>query len=522
MRRVRERYRGVGAVLVTALAAGLIAAPTIGYGGPEKDSHWVALTPQQLNLLNRVTFGANPSSARALASLGPERFLERQLHPPPSDTLPPEAQAQIDALSLGRQSLEEIVGEADQQQKAVNAITDPELKQAAQRVYQERLNRLGREAATRALLRDLYAASQLREQLAWFWFNHFNVHLHKANIRALVGDYEEKALRPHVLGRFRDLLRATLRHPAMLRYLDNDQNAAGHINENYAREIMELHTMGVGSGYTQGDVQELARILTGVGVVNPSNPPKVKPELASQYVREGLFEFNPNRHDYGDKTFLGHEINGSGLNEVEQALDLLCHSGATARFVSRKLALYFVSDNPPQPLIDAMAETFRATDGDIAAVLKTMFQSPHFNASLGARFKDPVHFVISALRLAYDDKVVVNVNPIQGWIGRLAEPLYAHETPDGYSLNDNAWNSSGQMATRFEIARAIGANSAGLFRTDGPPPAEQPAFPLIANALYFSSIQPTLAEPTQKALSLATSPQEWNGLFLSSPEFMRR
>jgi uncharacterized protein (DUF1800 family) len=326
-----------------------------------------------------------------------------------------------------------------------------------------------------------------------------------------------------VLGRFRDLLRATLRHPAMLRYLDNDQNAAGHINENYAREIMELHTMGVGSGYTQADVQELARILTGLGVARPAEPaPKIKPELQEQYVRAGLFEFNPNRHDYGDKVFLGRTIKGSGLAESEEAIEMLSRAPATARFISRKLALYFVSDNPPQPLIDAMAETFRQSDGDIAAVLKTMFQSPAFAASLGTRFKDPVHFVISALRLAYDDKVVLNIGPAQGWIGRLAQTLYGKETPDGYPLNDGAWNGPGQMATRFEVARAIGANAAGLFKTDGPPPTEQPAFPLLANALFFSSIQPMLAEPTQKALSLAGSPPEWNALFLSSPEFMRR
>ena len=505
-----------------ALLFGLIAAPVATYGGAADKSHWVALSPQQLSLLNRVTWGASASSARALASVGAERYLDRQLHPGASDDLPPEAQAQIDSMSVTRQPLDALVSEADQQQKAVNAITDPELKQAAQRVFQERLNRLGREAATRALLRDLYAPAQLREQLVWFWFNHFNVHLYKANIRALIGDYEEKAIRPHVLGRFRDLLRATLRHPAMLRYLDNDQNAAGHINENYAREIMELHTMGVGSGYTQGDVQELARVLTGIGVAQPANPPKIKPELQDQYVRAGLFEFNPNRHDYGDKVFLGRTIMGTGLSEAEQALDILSRAPATARFISRKLALYFASDNPPQALIDAMAETFRSTDGDIAAVLKTMFQSPAFTSSLGARFKDPMHFVISALRIAYDDKVVLNIGPVQGWLGRLAQGLYGRETPDGYPLNDGSWNGPGQMATRFEVARAIGANAAGLFKVEGPPPSEQPGFPMVANALFFSSVSPTLAEPTLKALGLASSPQEWNGLFLSSPEFMRR
>jgi uncharacterized protein (DUF1800 family) len=285
---------------------------------------------------------------------------------------------------------------------------------------------------------------------------------------------------------------------------------------------MELHTMGVGSGYTQGDVQELARILTGVGVAQPANPPKVKPELQSQYLRAGLFEFNPNRHDYGDKTLLGRSIQGRGLAEVDEALDILSHAPATAKFICRKLAIYFIADDPPAALIDAMAETFRQSDGDIAAVLKTMFRAPAFTASLGTRFKDPMHFVISALRSAYDDKVILNVGPVQGWLGRLAEPLYGHETPDGYPLNDGAWNGPGQMAARFEVARAIGANAAGLFKLEGPPVVEQPAFPLIANALYFTSISAGLAEPTQKALALASSPQEWNALFLSSPEFMRR
>ena len=149
--------------------------------------------------------------------------------------------------------------------------------------------------------------------MTWFWFNHFNVHQYKRDLRALVGDYEDQAIRPHALGRFRDLLEATLRHPAMLRYLDNDQNAANHINENYAREIMELHTLGIGSGYSQKDVQELARILTGVGVDLSSTNPKLPPARQALLVRAGLFEFNPNRHDFSDKVLLGHAIRGSGF-----------------------------------------------------------------------------------------------------------------------------------------------------------------------------------------------------------------
>ena len=164
--------------------------------------------------------------------------------------------------------------------------------------------------------------------MTWFWFNHFNVHQYKANIRAMLADYEEHAIRPHALGRFRDLLAATLRHPAMLRYLDNADNAAGRINENYAREIMELHTMGVGSGYSQHDVEELARCLTGLGIDARPDNPRLKPELQAQLVRDGLFEFNPARHDYGDKVFLGHSIKGQGLAEIDEVLDILArHPG---------------------------------------------------------------------------------------------------------------------------------------------------------------------------------------------------
>src|SRR3984893_5604528 len=152
-------------------------------------------------------------------------------------------------------------------------MTDVDQKAAAQQAVQQAMNDIAKQAATRSILRALYAPDQLRERMSWFWFNHFNVHQYKANLRVLVGDYEDKAIRAHALGRFRDLLEATLRHPAMLRYLDNADNAAGHINENYAREIMELHTMGVCSGYTQKDVEELARVLTGVGIdANPENP----------------------------------------------------------------------------------------------------------------------------------------------------------------------------------------------------------------------------------------------------------
>ena len=499
-----------------ALLGGALAAPA-----ETRKADVVVLSARDLNLLNRLTWGVNPSIAQEFASLGPDKFLDRQLHPPPVSKLPADARAAIDALGISHSLLVTFVADIDQQAKAANAITDPPQRQAAQTAVQEALNKAGRAAAIRSLLRDLYSPDQLREQMSWFWFNHFNVHLYKSNIRLLIGDYED-TLRTHALGHFRDLLAATLHHPAMLRYLDNDQNAAGHINENYAREIMELHSLGVGSGYSQGDVQELARILTGAGVNQGAAEPKLKPELLSQYVHSGLFEFNPNRHDYGDKLFLGRNIKGRGLAEIDEALDMISRAPATAHFISRKLAVYFVSDNPSPQLVDRMAATFRQTDGDIAAVLKTMFTSPEFKDSLGTQFKDPMHYAISAVRLAYDDKVVLNVGPILGWLGRMAEPLYGHDTPDGFPLIEAAWSAPGQMATRFEIARAIGSGSAGLFKPDGAGAVDHPAFPQPANALYFTSLRPTLNAATKAALDQAVSPQDWNTLFLSSPEFMRR
>jgi uncharacterized protein (DUF1800 family) len=170
-----------------------------------------------------------------------------------------------------------------------------------------------------------------------------------------------------------------------------------------------------------------------------------------------------------------------------------------------------------------MAQTFKSTDGDIAAVLAAMVHAPEFTASLkpGAKFKDPVQYVFSAVRLAYDDKVILNTQPIQGWLNRLGEGLFNHETPDGYSMASASWNGPGQMTLRFEIARQIGSGSSGLFKPDLPNAVDQPAFPLIQNSLYFNGLRQTLGPTTLTALDQAISPQDWNTLFLSSPEFMR-
>ena len=505
--------RSLAALLLLAGCATAPTTPTVS-----RPADTVALS----NALNRITWGVNNTTYQQAEKMGYERWLDQQLRPGPA-ALPAAAQAQIDALTISQKSMPQLVEELENQRRDYDkAMADDEAKKAAQRAYQQELNRLAKEAATRSLLRDLYSPNQLQEQMTWFWMNHFNVHQGKANLRVLVSDYEETAIRPHALGKFRDLLSATLHHPAMIRYLDNEQNAANRINENYAREIMELHTMGVDSGYTQNDVQQLARILTGVGVNLTDKMPNVRKDKQEQYVRKGLFEFNPNRHDYGDKVFLGQTVKGRGLAEVNEALDRLCRHPATARYVSRKLALYFVADEPPQPLVDRMAAQFQATDGDIAAVLRVMFTSPEFTQSLGSKFKDPVHYVVSAVRLTYDDKIILNTSPMLNWLNRMAEPLYGRQTPDGYPLTQSGWASPGQMTTRFEIAKAIGSGAAGLFKSEGTQPVEKPAFPQLANALYYQSLQKSLAPATRQALEQAASPQEWNTLLLSSPELMNR
>ncbi|MBP1204991.1 uncharacterized protein (DUF1800 family) [Duganella sp. 1411] len=481
-----------------------------------------AVKPEQMvGALNRVSWGVSQGTWHQAEKLGYDAWLERQLRPSPA-ALPAAAQAQIDAMTITQKPLPQLIQELDQQRKDIEKISVDDDKKAAQQAYQQELNRVAKEAAARSLLRDLYSPNQLQEQMTWFWMNHFNVHQGKSNLRVLVGDYEDKAVRPHALGKFRDLLAATLRHPAMIRYLDNEQNAANRINENYARELMELHTLGVDGGYSQRDVQELARILTGVGVNLGAAEPKVKQELQSQYLRQGLFEFNPNRHDYGNKEFLGQTVKGRGLAEVDEAIDRLSRHPATARFISRKLAVYFVADEPPPALVERMAATFLASDGDIAAVLRTLFGATEFAQSLGRKFKDPVHYVVSAVRLTYDDKVILNTGPMLSWLNRMGEPLYGRQTPDGYPLTESGWASPGQMTTRFEIAKAIGSGNAGLFKTDGPQPTERAAFPQLANALYYQTLQKTLGQPTRQVLDQATSPQEWNTFLLSSPELMHR
>jgi uncharacterized protein (DUF1800 family) len=508
--------------IVSSLGMGLVAAPWLSGCATPPSARAKPPAEDDVALLNRLSWGATASSAAALARSGRRDFIAAQLRPDPAPTLPPPVQSQIDAMTISRTPMSTLAMTMDQQRRDADALADDDAKKAARQAWQQEMTRLGREAMQRALLRAVYAPQQLQERLAWFWANHFSVHQYKRELRTMVGDYDAETLRPRALGKFHDLLIASATHPAMLQYLDNAQNAANRINENYAREVMELHTLGLEGGYSQKDVQELARVLTGLGVNLGDTAPTLRPALSAQYVRHGLTEFNPARHDRGEKTVLGFTVPaGGGWSEIIDQLMRLARDHATARHVCRKLAIYFVADNPPPALTERMTQAFLSSDGQIAATLQVMIDAPEFGRSLGGKFKDPMLYVVSAVRLAYDERPILNASPMLGWLNRLGEVPFNRQTPDGYPLDAAAWDSAGQLSTRFDIARTIGGGSAGLFRADAPGAVDAPAFPQLSNALYHAQIAPRLSDATQATLGNAASPQEWNALLLSSPEFMR-
>ncbi len=503
----RHPEPGPGALAVAALQA-------------LPDAPLSALQRQQW--LDRVTWGADEAGDAGLERLGLKAWLARQLQP--DAALPAPLAQQLAALPSSRSSMADTVAGLEAlRQAARQAGSDAEQVQRRQE-YQRALNQLAADAQQSLVLRALHAPAQLREQMTWFWLNHFSVSVRKADLRAWVGDYTDQAIRPHALGNFRQLLGATLRHPAMLRYLDNASNAAGRINENYARELLELHTMGVEGGYTQADVQELARVLTGVGVnLGPpaSAPPRLAPQLRADYVRQGFFEFNPARHDYGPKTLLGQPLHARGMAEVDEALDRIAAAPATARFIARKLAVFFIADEPPPALVQRTAQAFERSHGDIAATLAALLAAPEA-AHFGAKFRDPVHYVFAATRLALDGRMAADAAPVAGWLAQLGQGLYAHETPNGYPAQRPDWDGPGQLAARFEVARQIGTRSAVLLRSSAQQPLPQPPHAPLAQSPLAQQRLAGWSPASRAALARAPSAAEWNILFLCAPEMMYR
>jgi uncharacterized protein (DUF1800 family) len=347
------------------------------------------------------------------------------------------------------------------------------------------------------LLRDVYSERQLQAVMTDFWLNHFNVYVRKNGEEAYyLPDYQRKVILPHAMGSFENLLIATAQSPAMLVYLDNWESVgpnslfvegvqalkrrqeerqnldlnngkpnAGQvlqrlpqgINENYARELMELHTLGVNGGYTQKDVQEVAKVFTGWTITQPNRPGGGEPI------------YDPTRHEGGDKVVLGHVIKSNGQKEALEVLHILATSPATAKFISTKLAVRFVSDNPPPALVDRMVKTFLASNGDIKSVLRTMFHSPEFWApeTYRAKVKTPLEFVASALRAS--DADARNPQPLVQALDRLGMPIYGMQTPNGYSWKKDDWVSTNALIGRMNFALVLSGGKLPGTMTSWPP-----------------------------------------------------
>ena len=421
----------------------------------------------------------------------------------------------------------------------------PELRREGQRQRTPRLV-ASEDLKEAKVFRAVYSDRQLEEVLVDFWFNHFNVDVAKNVaqvpnlVHLLIGSYERDAIRPHVLGHFKDLILATARHPAMLYYLDNWESVApgafeigpfapdrgivngvpnsvipspfarqAHgLNENYGREVMELHTLGVNGGYTQADVIAVARCFTGWTVRSREDPE---------------FVFAPFMHDFGQKTVLGHMIPaGAGEEDGLQVIDILARHQSTARFISRELAQRFVADNPPQALVDRMARTFTKTDGDLRAVLQTMFTSPEFfsQGAWRSKIKSPFEMVVSTVRATQGE--VTDANALVQKIADMGQPLYSKLEPNGYPNTGNAWLSTAGLMGRMNFSAALALGQVPGVKVD---PLhwggeDQPA--IARDLLGYNASARTLAALETGIQGKEPTPPFIASLILSSPDFQRR
>ena len=432
----------------------------------------------------------------------------------------------------------------------------------------KRPQRVIAELAMAKVTRAIYSERQLQQVMDDFWFNHFNVYARKGQDLWYLTSYERDVIQPHTLGKFKDLLTASAKSPAMLFYLDNflsadpraarrlaaeramrqrtrygrfgrpfpprlpqaqqkKQNERG-LNENYGRELMELHTLGVDGGYTQKDVTEVARCFTGWTIERPRQNPE--------------FKFDERLHDPDPKFVLGKKIHAGGMKDGEEVLNLLSHNPSTAKFISTKLARRFVSDNPPPELVARMAKTFEQSDGDIKAVMRTMIYSPEFwsREAYRAKIKTPFELVVSTARALGTD--VDMPLPLVGWVGRIGEPLYQCQPPTGYADKADTWVNTGALLNRLNFSLALAGNRMRGSRTDvgsllgvEATPDAKAALERAVQVFLGGQAAPTTVETLEKQLD---NPQVLQaklddpvkhvdlgvvaGLVLGAPEFQRR
>ena len=431
----------------------------------------------------------------------------------------------------------------------------------------KRPQRVVEELAMAKTLRAIYSERQLQQVMDDFWFNHFNVFAGKGEVKWYLTSYERDVIQPRAYGKFKDLVTATAQSPAMLFYLDNflsaDPNAAQRLaaqramrqqmrrgpygypprgpqqvqnkkpqqrglNENYGRELMELHTLGVDGGYTQKDVTEVARAFTGWTIEKPREYPQ--------------FKFDERLHDPDPKIVLGKKIHAGGMKDGEEVIALLSKNPNTARFISTKLARRFVSDTPPPALVDRMAKAFEKSDGDIREVLRTMIYSPEFwsRDAIRAKVKTPFELVVSSVRALGTD--VDTPMPLVGWVGRIGEPLYQCQPPTGYSDKAETWVNTGSLLNRLNFSLALAGNRVRGSRSDvnallGTDSSSDPKSALDRAVQVFlgGQVAPNTVDTLQKQLENPQVVQAKlddpvkqvdlgvvTGLVLGAPEFQRR
>jgi uncharacterized protein (DUF1800 family) len=475
-------------VLLLSLTLALAAAPS---SDDARISH----------ALDRLTFGARPGDLEQVRAMGLKAWIDLQLHP---DKIAenPALEQKLEPLHSLRMSASEMTQAypppqlAKKQLKASGATTPtPEMRQEL-RKSRRGMATIERDLVEGKIYRAVYTNRQLAEVMADFWYNHFNVYQKKGLDRYLVTEYEREAIRPHVLGKFKDMLVATAQSPAMLVYLDNFRSVAPGVqrprgkqlglNENYGRELMELHTLGVDGGYTQKDVTEVARCFTGWTVRQPR--------------ASAAFAFNRRMHDPGEKIVLGVRIPaGGGMEDGLKVLDILARHPATARFISTKLAVRFVSDDPPAALIDRMAKAFTKSDGDIRTVMQAMLESPEFwsKKTYHTKMKSPLEVVASAVRALGVE--VDSAATLASRIAESGEPLYRKQEPTGYSNASEEWVSTASLLARMNFGIALVEN-----RIPGVSAPEPKAIERIA------------------ALHPGPDPVKAAGLYLGGPEFQRK
>jgi len=451
------RPAGVRSLVATA-ALGLSACSAV-----VTEAAPIAVAPEPasdeiiVHVLDRTGFGARPGDVDRVRAMGIQAYLEQQLDPDRAGVQTPDAQLrELRTLTLSTADLLREYPRPDPAARTPGAggeAMPPETRRAPA-PQERRPVRMVAELQAARLVRAVRSERQLEEVMVDFWLNHFNVSVQKGAVRWYVTSFERDVIRPHAFGRFRELLLATARHPAMLFYLDNwvsarpgfvvpagpNQGRTAGLNENYARELMELHTLGVDGGYTQRDVTEVARAFTGWSIERP--------------YRDGRFVFRPAFHDPGVKIVLGHSISAGGERDGVQVIDHLARHPATARFLATKLVRRFVSDDPPPALVERVAATYRDTDGDVRAMLRVVLTSPEFVApeARRAKIKKPLELVASASR-AVDAAVDARGGfELARASARIGESLYQAQAPTGYADRAEAWVNAGALLARMNFA----------------------------------------------------------------------